>query len=622
LRDEFPPVSAGVEWHRDFTVGGGFTVQIDDPNDVHKKEMKDAIIKLCKGIFQDAYIKGLDSILDIMIEMALTDGLSAAEVLYGNETNFEDYVDGYEDVTVPDPKAITKTKVVQVMRPKEPDWAKLGTDKDGNKVGMTRLKIIEDSYRRLVPYRHPISGEVLFWTLDEKIESTTAWGTREMVEKNKQVIKFHTWEIFWLSWNKRGTNLKSRSIIEPVYIISKFVQAIQKAVGIGFNRWANKKYFLVCGTEKFQWSKPARQQFLKTFEQMVKNNWVGMPVPAGFDVKEMGGEQAIFEGKNLLDYLTGMICAGMQYPREFLEIGKSQQGNQAFLAWTVRYGRSQQMIRRAVEQQLWTRHLWCIFGKTHKISKKGVKVADQEMLDIYIPKMNWRSEGRWHEEAKVKELSGIMNWANPADAPLKLSLQKELAEVLGLGELDWTVIMDLFNTQSETRLMEAKITGIQTKAKLEVINEMSQDELKTLIKAQLMKPLENPQEATKPPQTEEQILTARAEKRAEGGVSRTSRDKGTAKGQSKEMGGTREPKLRMQETIDTGPLHETISLLPRDLAEKMVVSLETTEQYKREQLQVQTKKAQKELERYEKKIALLDKLEKRLKKKGKGDEDE
>jgi len=33
LRDNFPPISAGINYHKRFMLGGGFTVAIDDPLD-------------------------------------------------------------------------------------------------------------------------------------------------------------------------------------------------------------------------------------------------------------------------------------------------------------------------------------------------------------------------------------------------------------------------------------------------------------------------------------------------------------------------------------------------------------------------------------------------------------
>jgi hypothetical protein len=543
LRENFAPVSAGIEWHRDFTSGGGFLVQIDDPTDKNQIAMREEINLLNRNVFQDQYVKGLDNILDIEIDIALTDGCAAAEIVYQKEVVFEDYIDEIEEVVLDDGKK------VKVLKPKEmtsESWKDLG--------GITRLKIIEDAYTRLVPYRHPKSGEILYWTLDEKGgRDNQGLSYEDIVSKekkaNKPIIKFYPWEILWLSWNQRGTNLKGMSMIQSVYKIAKMVQEIQTSVGKGFNRWANKKYFFVCGSERRQWNKVYRTEFLKAMEKMIKNNWVGIPVPAEFEIKEIGGEQSVFDGKNILDHLIGMIAAGMQYPREFLEVGRTQASDKAWLAWTVRYGRSQLQIRRAIEHQLWERHLWCKFGMTSKRSKKGVPKEEQVDVPTYVPKLQWKAEGQWLKDAKMKLLTGLLNVANPIDYPLKMPVQKEMGATIGIGEIDWKDIEELFETQNKIKMAQVKMELKKEEAKLAMIEKMSQEELEALV---------TPAPTTPQTQTPEEKLQEQEKKRAEGGVSRTTKETGTEtkKGQSKSMGGT-----RLAETIETAELLE----LPQDI---------------------------------------------------------
>jgi hypothetical protein len=885
--------------------GGGFLIQIDDPKDAHQKEMRETVKRFCMTVFQDQYVIGLDAILDIMMDIALTDGCAAAEIVYEKEVEFNDYLD--EQTPVEEIIGLDGKKI-KVLKPKvmtDALWKSLG--------GITRLKIIEDSYTRLIPYRHPISGEVLYWTLDEKSSTPNAGLTYEDIvnrEKKKTIIKFHPWEIFWLSWNKHGTNLKGLSLIQPVYSIAKMAQIIQTSVGKGYNRWANKKYFFVCvppeteilttegyksieeiageiakefkekielnvernyklitcngeaiiekvykrpyigklitikaemldaisftpehpiliakknrirtkegheqyivkyeidgftkaedvkvgdyvivpkfkedrdfwmgfpdlshregrgygrnpipiqsqclsedlaklfgwylaegsitdyavhfalniteedyaleiaelsweflglhttiskkeeehvievsinskvfaefmmetfgcgandkhlpssflywkpnilkalisrivkgdgslgkdnwirlklnsqllqrqlqlallkigyraslfpvlrepiseiqgreihqnpawvltwnenskiivedennyyfrinnittkdysgfvynlrstsgefnvpfathncGTERRPWNKVYRQEFLKAMEKMIANNWVGTPVPWGFDIKEIGGEASIFDGKNILDHLISMIAAGMQYPLDFLESGRTQASDKSWLAWTVRYGRSQNQIRRAMEHQLFETHLRCKFGSTVKESRKG---PNQKDLPIYIPKLQWKAEGQWLKDAKMKTLTGLLNVANPIDYPLKIPIQKEMGATLGIGEIDWTEIEDLFDTQNKTRLATAKIDKLKTEAKLEAIEQMTSEELANIPEPQPQKP-----------QTPEEKLKEQGEKRQEKGVSRTTKETGTEskKGLAKGMGGTR----KVAETIE------------------------------------------------------------------------
>lgn len=541
LRENFAPVSAGVEWHRDFTSGGGFVIHVDDIKDEYKNKMADEIREWCANVYQDEFMFGLDSILDVMIDIAITDGVDAAEIVYEEEVNFADYFKEFEDVEV---IVNGSKKTVKVPVFNEPNWKT-----DLKKI--TRLKVIEDTYTRLRPYRHPLSGEVLYFTLDEKIGKDDLYNFANV--NKREIIKFLPWEMFWMSWNPRGTNMKGMSQIKSVYQVAKFVKAIQTAVGVGFNRWANKKYFFVCGTDKRPWGKKHFDEFMKSMERMLKNNWVGIPVPAGFDVKEIGGEQSVFEGKDLLSFLTGMICAGMQYPRDFLETGRTQASDKSWLAWTVRYGRSQQLIKRAIENQLFKRHLWCKFGKTHKLSKKGKKVDEQEDVPNYIPRLMWKAEGQWLKDAKLKSLKSMLDAANPVDPVLKLAVEMEMAQTIGVGDLDWTPITALFDVQTQNKLIEAQRTLITAKEQLAIDQEMQKaGKVKELLKAQFENKLEQAKNPTQPqttqptqpqttPLTSEEKLMQQTEKRGVSGVSKTLHEQPTKKGQAKPMGGTRTP---------------------------------------------------------------------------------
>jgi len=546
LRDNFPPIAAGVEWHRDFTLGGGHTVQTDDPKDTYKEEIREEVQRFEREVYQDTYTMGMDKILDVMGDIALTEGCSVAEVCYEMtdetpEVVFDDYVESYEEIELP-AKAGGKPTVIRVPVVIEPDWKQ-------DLKGIQRLKIIEDASSRMRVYRYPRSGEILFVTLDEKTGGVSQPQSYWEMSRQKQnkIIKYHPWELFWLSWNQRGTNMKGVSVIQAVYNIAKLVKEIYTAAGKGLKRWADRKYFFVCGTERRPWTKESQRNFLKAMEQMIKNNYVGIPVPNGFEIKNIGGEAAVFEGKNLLDHLLGMIATGMQYPRDFLETGKTQAGDKAWLAWRVRYGRNQLQIRRAVEQQLWQRHIWCKFGKTHRIKKKGVKPSEQERKPIYVPKLEWRSEGKWHKEKEIEMLTNIQNWANPADPPLKLGVEKRIADILGMGDLDWANYDKILEIRSAVRLAEAEIEKLLADAKLEYYQELDKKNL-------LVKMLEEKEarakaaEAAKGPAEapDEEELSRRAEKRADRGVSRTTRGEKTQtpdKGRSKETGGTREPKI-------------------------------------------------------------------------------
>lgn len=586
MRENFAPVSAGIEWHKGFTIGGGFTIQIEDSKDAHQKQMKELISTFVRQVYQDELTKGLFAILDIMMDIAATDGCAGAEIVYGVETKFEDYITGYEDVEMPDTEKVGRSKIVKVPIFKEPIWQSVKETQGGKEVittqgldGITRLKIIDNSVMRLTPYRHPKSGEILFWTIDEKVKNQNVlyYATQETMNANP--TKLLPWEVFWLTWSRHSTNLKGVSQIKPIYSVAKFVQDITKAIGIGLNRWANKKYFFVCGTDKRPWGKPHQDQFLKAMEQMIKQNWIGIPTPAGFDIKEIGGENSIFDGSNLLSYLTGMICSGMNYPREFLEAGKTQASDKAWLAWTVTYGHTQVQIKHAIESQLFERHIWCTIGKDYTVPKKGVSEEDREKFPVYVPRVEWKAEGQWLRNDKMKTLKSILDAANPADAPLKLSIEKEMATTMGLGEVDFSVVEDLLNTETKNRLTVSKQNNLLNEAKLEALEKMKKDGTLT---DEIMTKLLAPPTEQKPPATQpdQQTLEKRGEKRLEGGVDRTNRDKDGKKGQSKEMGGTRLP------------YHETSSTVVMEMPPELAAAMVETEKLKQEQLKTLIEKAE------------------------------
>jgi len=448
LRENFPPVSAGIEYHKAFLCGSGLNVIVDDPSDKHKIDMRDRINLFNSKIYFDYYRKGLDRILWILSDDVLTFGVAASEILYETPINFEDFAEQFDDDS-------WKVRLVQEVKISE--WKALK--------GILRLKVIEKAKSRLTPHVNQ-DGEIIYWGFDEKVSEETV--SEEIAKKVGRVkktqdtgIKLLPWQVFWLSWNTRGTNLKGESIIRPVLEIALQVKKILKAVGLGFDRWADRKYFFVCGSEKRPWNKQAIHNFIQYLGLMIKNKWTGLPVPQGFDVKEIGG--TVFEGTDIINYLIGLICSGMNYPRDFLEYGRTRAGDKAWLAWQVKYGANQRQLRRDIEHQLFQKHLWCQIGKTYKEAKQGVSPEDRETKDIYVPKIVWNAEGRWQMAEELKTLQGWLNVANPIGAEMKLAIEKRASEILGFGEIEFPSFQDIrremkqWARQQEIALQEKEV---------------------------------------------------------------------------------------------------------------------------------------------------------------------
>jgi len=450
LRETFPPVSAGIEYHKTFLCGGGFDIIEDDPRDKHKVLMKETCQKLAKNISMDYYREGLDKLLYMLADPILTYGMAAAEIIYGRDIEFTEFAEPSKETI--------NGKVIEGWTTRMPTISEWKSFK-----GITRLKILPDANSRLIPHFDPKTFEMKYWSLDSKVQKTVSQDIAERagVIQKKTGTLFNPFSILWLSWNTRGVDLKGISIIRPVLEMARLVRKIQAAIGKGFERWADKKYFFVCGSDKRPWNKNSQRRFVKYLELMIKNHWTGVPVPTGFDVKTIGGE--VFEGTNILDHLISMICAGMNYPRDFLEQGKSNSGDKGWLAWQVKYSSNQRLFRQDVENQIFQKHLWCNFGKTYKVPKQNVDEKKQEKRDIYIPQLLWKAEGQYQRAEETKSLQGWLNVANPIGPEFKLAVEKRGAEIAGLGSID-------FPTHAELRKqikMETKIREIQLQQMIE-----------------------------------------------------------------------------------------------------------------------------------------------------------
>jgi hypothetical protein len=551
LRENFAPVSAGVNYHKAFASGGGFVVEVKNPLDKHQIEMRDIINEFNEKVYQDYYTKGMDSLNDIFIDEALTVGCSAAEIVFENDEDFDFYnLKGR-------PPLVTEVKRMDQSDPDSPkyyvtrdleaqDWKKLG--------GIARLKFIDNAIIDLIPFRDPDSLEVRYWTLSKKGDTKQGGSIPKKPNekaKDQEPLYLHPWQVYLVSWNRRGMNVKGISIIKPVLLPSRLMGIVTLAMGKGFQRWADKKYFFVCGSEKRPWGKVSTRNFLKSMELMIKNNWTGIPVPTGFDVKAIGGE--IFDARNFLDFLKGMICAGMNYPLEFLEQGSTRAGDKAWLAWQVTYGREQQQLRRAIESQLWEKHLWGVVGQRHRQPKQGTAKDKRKWQPTFVPKVQWRSESKWHQETRLKMDTMILNVANPVGPQLKLGVEKDIARIMGWGDIIFPTYKDLEKAlKKEEKTEKIEVENERLKAELEQLKLQFQIDNPDLVTDAIeagLKPeptegeeggeigeekekgkLEKEEEKEKRPLPE-------PEKRLKGGVSRTNKETGTKskKGVSKKM---------------------------------------------------------------------------------------
>lgn len=553
LRDGLAPISAGINYHKRFMLGSGFTEEIDNPSDKHQKDMKEIVTDFDAKIFQDYYNRGIRRLLDLLVDEALTVGCAGAEICYEADENFdfdkfldderEPFVEGkYERPITSDPKG-AKITIYKTRDLEGEDWKKLK--------GIVRLKFIEDGVTRMQSFRESDTNDLRYWIVDRKTQTEEDKLLQNNPRQDTEV-HLHPWQVFWIVWNARGLNMHGISLIRAVLTEARLMRIIETAMGKGYQRWSDKKYFFVCGTDKRPWGKVATRNFLKAMEMMIKNNWTGIPVPNGFDIKDIGGE--IFDARNFLDFLSTMICAGMGYPKDFLlqeSKGAGGTSKEAWIAWQSTYGYNQEDLKQAIETQLWEKQIWCKVGQNYAVAKQGVSEANREMKPVFIPKVQWRSESKWLMETRMKMDTQVLNVANPVGSQLKLGVEMDIAKTMGLTD----VVFPTFE-QLEASL---KTQDENAKTKLEVEKlrlQVEQLKLEYMIKnpKTITEPIEmqaQPQEPVQPASKEGEEPVGenpkrplpKPKKRLEGGVSRMNKDteEPNAKGEAKPLGGTRKP---------------------------------------------------------------------------------
>jgi len=428
LRDKFGPVSACVDWIKDQIIGGGIDIFIDDAKDKYKTSLKEELKKMMLNISQDVYTTGLDTLIDILVDDAITVGFAAAEIVYGKTVTFNDYAKPIDVLPSIQEKEKTKlatssaTTITPSMRYEisEPEWKELE--------GVTRLKIITNAINRLKLYRDA-AWEALYWVLDE----VTTTGTNEFSEKEiirkslrkkaeaQSTTKFSAmllpWQLFVISLNRKRYDEKGSSMILPVLRQALLLEKILNAVGEGIYRAGNKKYFIVCGTEARQWGLPHIRNLLQLLKEASEKNWSTIPVNAGFDIKEAGGE--VFEATNVVNYFMRVIADGMHVPPDVL--GLAVRGRTTS---NLSYQRFRSSLQNAIQLQLFKLHIWCKFSKERQ--KQGGNTEAH-----YLPEVRIKTEGLLAEADRLKMCVQLLNVANPIRPEVKLEAEREITKIMG-----------------------------------------------------------------------------------------------------------------------------------------------------------------------------------------------
>ena len=420
LRNEFGPVSACVDHLRDSLLGDGVSIVIDDAKNGNQKEMKEYLEELSREVYQDVYTQGLDVLLAILVDNALTVGVSAAEICYGKEDlDFWDYAKLSEEAEKLRRTRRSKIKDYVHIETTEPKWSDLKK--------ITRLKIMANAYKRFKLYRDPVSWEAKYWSVDEaaRQDVITRQGVRlhYVLQRDKKqkipTVYLHPWQVFWLILRRTGEkawNEMGESVIMPALSTALLAEKIMKAIGEGIYRAGNKKYFIVCGTEKRPWSAPHIRNVIQQLQEASKKNWSTIPMPAGFDVKEIGGQ--VFEGNTVSEYFLRTLASTMKVPSKV--VGVSMKKDEPHYSYRL----MKLQLRLAIQHQLFKLHLWCNYGKTK--SRQGGSTSP-----IYVPRPRFRIEALLSITEELDLYKTLLNPANPVRPEVKLEIERSICKLMG-----------------------------------------------------------------------------------------------------------------------------------------------------------------------------------------------
>jgi hypothetical protein len=445
LRHNFAPVSACVDYVKQELLGGGIDTVIKDTKDKIQKDMRTDIEKLIANVYQDDLIIGLDIIMPILVDYALTTGVGAAEIAYAIDKSFWNYV------KISEPQKVTvDNKLVEIVDFDiiEPSWEELK--------GIKRLKIYKDGYKLFEPQRDNKSMEIKYWVVDDKNNQSVTLSNGQKFRrldstKNNQGLYLHNWQLFYLTINKNDYSAKGESIILPALGIAKMLEKILAAVGEGTSRAGFKRFFIIMGSEKRPWGGPFIRNVLQQMKEARDKNWQTIPMPQGFDIKEMGGE--VFDAKEVVDYLLKMLAKAMNVPTKV--VGVTVGSGTGGIEDPNNYRIWKNNLCSSLRNQLYKRHLWALHGNKRKKQGGGED-------DTYIPFARINVEELLTLKERTELFKAIMNFANPVDPLMKWKAQTEYCKVMG-----WEDVLEELPTLEEYKKDLDKQKKLQEKMVLD-----------------------------------------------------------------------------------------------------------------------------------------------------------
>ena len=481
LRERFGPISACIEYIKDVIMGSGFDVVVDDFKDERQRKIQGEILEWMDTVYQDVYTVGLNALLDILVDNALVEGFAAAEVVFtGAEGDlFNKYAKVVTSSIVSQEGGKLAKSDYSSYEISDPNWEDLK--------GIARLKIFLDAPTRLRLYRKGATWEADYWVLDQPNVAGAQGGMVSSTQKNlqqgtpmqltsaelvastmpsgagpskltqgKPSAYFLPWQIFSLSLARRTWLEKGPSIILPAMKTAQLLEKIMNAVGEGIYRAGNKKYFIICGTKDRPWGAIHIRNLLSQIKDASEKNWSTIPVPAGFDLKEAGGQ--VFEAQNAINYFLRIIAGIMHVNPSVLGLDTREARNVTEYPYFTHL-RMKEALRNQVRTQLIRLHIWAKYGQ--KISKQGGYVDPQ-----WIPKLRTKTEDLLNPADRLNLDIAILNAANPVMPQTKLEVERDIIITRG-WEVDLPTQEEFMKEQNDQKENQKKQNDADTKFKLE-----------------------------------------------------------------------------------------------------------------------------------------------------------
>jgi hypothetical protein len=280
------------------------------------------------------------------------------------------------------------------------------------------------------------------------------------IGKNPTVAKpsayFLPWQIFSLSLSRRTWLEKGPSLILPAMKTAQLLEKIMNAVGEGIYRAGNKKYFIICGTKDRPWGAIHIRNLLSQIKDASEKNWSTIPVPAGFDLKEAGGQ--VFEAQNAINYFLRIIAGIMHVNPSVLGLDTREARNVTEYPYFTHLRMKEQLMNQ-VRTQLIRLHIWAKYGE--KLSKQGGYVDPQ-----WIPKLRVKTEDLLNPADRLNLDIAILNAANPVMPQTKLEVERDIILTRG-WEVDLPSQVDFMKDQKKQQDNQQKQDDADTKFKLE-----------------------------------------------------------------------------------------------------------------------------------------------------------